>query len=84
MNLNRQVANLNGSPPANNESGVVFPTQAAWVHVRPQTDIVPQHICDPLFCADVIDFNSLKQIRKKQNVQHFHIHNTVLFTGVCD
>lgn len=60
MNLNRRVVNLNGSPPADDESGVVFPTQAAWVHVRPQTDIVPQHICDPLFCTDVIDFNALK------------------------
>lgn len=63
MNLSRKAANLNGSAPANDESGVVFPTQAAWVHVRPQTDIVPQHISDPLFCTDIIDFNSLNESR---------------------
>lgn len=43
------MTNLNGSPPANNESGVVLPTQAAWVHVWPKMHIVPQHICDALF-----------------------------------
>lgn len=56
----RNKANLNGSTPANNESGVVFPAQTARVHVGPQAHIVPQHICDPLFCAEVIYFNSLK------------------------
>lgn len=61
MNSNRKAANLDWSPPANNESGVVFPTQAAWVHVRPQADVVPQDVCNPLFCADIVDFNSLKR-----------------------
>lgn len=54
------MTNLNGSPPANNESGVVFPTQAAWVHVWPKMHIVPQNICDALFWTDIIDFNPLK------------------------
>lgn len=63
MEFSRKGANLNGHPPANNEGGVVFPTQAAWVHVRPQTDVVPQHIGDPLFCTDIIDFNSLNETK---------------------
>lgn len=61
--LNRSFANLNGSAPADNKSDVVFPTQAAWVHVWPQTDIVPQDVCDALFSADIIDFNSLKEVK---------------------
>lgn len=64
MEFSRKGANLNGHPPANDEGGVVFPAQAAGVHVRPQTDVVPQHIGDPLFCTDIIDFNSLKQTSK--------------------
>lgn len=55
-----KMTNLNGSPPADNESGVVLPTQAAWVHVWPKMHIVPHHICDALFWIDVIDFNPLK------------------------
>ena len=61
INLKIKVSNLNGSAPANNESAIVFPTQAAGVHVGPQTDVVPQHICDPLFGAEVVDFDSLKE-----------------------
>ena len=75
MNLNSEAANLDGRPPANNQSGVVFPTQAAGVHVRPQTDIVTQHVCDPLFCADIVDFDSLW---KKHNFSTV-MFNTALF-----
>lgn len=84
LNLNRKGANLNGSPPANYESGVVFPTQAAWVHVGPQTDIIPQHICDPLFCTDIIYFNSLKKNQEKKQTLAFFTFICVLFIGVCD
>lgn len=60
----RKKAHFNGCSPANNESGVVFPTQAARIHVRPQADIVAQHICNSLFCADVIDFNALRETKE--------------------
>lgn len=64
----QRIANLNGRTPTNNEGGVVFPTQAAWVHVGPQTDVIPQHIGNPLFCADVIDFNPLKQTNRNKTI----------------
>lgn len=72
-------ANLNGRTPADNESGVVLPAQAARVHVGPQTHIIPQHIGDPLLCADVIYFYSLKV-----NKQHFYIRSCAYRSiGVC-
>lgn len=55
------MTNLDRSPPANNESSVVFPTQATGVHVRPQVGVVPQHGGNPLSCTDVVDFNSLTE-----------------------
>lgn len=58
-NSNRSATNLDRRPPANNEGGVVFPTQAAGVHVRPQVGVVPQHVGDPLLGAEVVDFNPL-------------------------
>lgn len=60
-----EEADLDGITPAHNERGVVFPTQAAGVHVRPQTHVIPQHVGDPLLCAEVIDFYSLGE--KKEN-----------------
>lgn len=57
----RSASNLDRCPPANNEGGVVFPAQAAGVHVRPQVGVVPQHVGDPLLSAEVVDFNPLIQ-----------------------
>lgn len=57
------MTNLNGSPPANNESCVVFPTQTAWIHVWSKMHIVTQHIGDALFWTDIIDFNPLKDTK---------------------
>lgn len=53
------MANLDGGAPAHDEGGVVLPTQTARVHVRPQADIVAQHVGDTLLCADVVDFDAL-------------------------
>lgn len=58
---NEQEADLDGSSPADDESSIVFPAQAAGVHVGPQTHVIPQHIGDPLLGAEVIDFYSLEK-----------------------
>lgn len=56
-----RAADLDGGPPAHDQSGVVLPAQAAGIHVGPQADVVPQHVGDPLLCADVVDFNPLTE-----------------------
>lgn len=56
-----EPSDLDRCPPANNKGGVVLPAQAAGVHVRPQVGVVPQHVGDPLLCAEVVDFNPLIQ-----------------------
>lgn len=62
---NEQETNLNGGTPADYERGVIFPTQTAGVHVRPQVDIISQNVGDSLLCGHVIDFYSLKKKKRK-------------------
>lgn len=57
-------AHLDRRAPADDQCSVVFPAQTAGVHVRPQTGVVPQHVGDALFSADVIDFHTLTHINQ--------------------
>lgn len=86
MSWNRKASDLDGSAPADDESAVVLPTQATGVHVRPQTHVIPQHVCDPLFRTDVIDFNSLKDTREEKNKTHktFYTFSNILRIEACD
>lgn len=52
---------LNRGAPANNESRVVLPAETARVHVRPQADVVSQHVGDSLSGADVEDLHPLME-----------------------
>lgn len=61
---------LDRRAPADDQCSVVFPAKTTGVHIRPQTGVVPQHVGDALFGADVIDFHTLCQ-KKKNPFEQF-------------